>query len=92
MLSQYTTFKMGGKAKKVYFPENLMDLEEIKNTDMGAFQYIIGGGSNLLINDDREFDGVICTKRLNAIVKYEGEDEYYIGAAISCQKAIVSAQ
>lgn len=87
-LSEYTTFKMGGKVKRVYFPECLEDLEEIENTDEKAFKYIIGGGSNLLINDDREFHSAVCTKRLNSTIKYEGMDKYYIGASVSCQKAI----
>ena len=61
VLSKYTTFRMGGLAKKLYFPESETELLEIvQNTKLP--RYIIGGGSNLFINDQREFEKVISLR------------------------------
>ncbi len=64
-LKQYTTFKTGGKAKKVYIPDNITSftslLAELKNP------IIIGGGSNILISSKGVEQDVIITKKLDKI-------------------------
>ena len=88
LLSKYTTFRMGGGTGKIYFPETVDDLREMESIDREAFQYIIGGGSNLLINDSKVFSGVLCTKRLNHFIEEKTDGKYYIGSGITCQEAI----
>ncbi len=62
-LKNYTSFKIGGKAKNVYFPENIEEfidlLRKLKNS------LILGGMSNVLISSDGIEQDVILTKKLN---------------------------
>ncbi len=51
-----TSFKTGGKIKKVYFPSNLDDFVEITNTE-SDFQ-VFGNLSNTLVSSDG-YDGVV---------------------------------
>lgn len=88
LLSKYTTFRMGGVAKEMFFPEDTNDLGKLFNDNSEAFDYVIGGGSNLLINDKKEYEKVICLRKLNNQVEYLGKGRYYIGASIRLQKAI----
>lgn len=85
-LAKYTTFKMGGVAKKLYFPENL---EELKRLVISCKPlYIIGAGSNLLINDDKEFAEVINLRDLDLDIKNYGDGNFYAGASVRLQKLI----
>ena len=48
-LRKYTSIQIGGNAKVMYIPESTEELLELaKNHSVGK---IIGGGSNLLIDD-----------------------------------------
>lgn len=87
-LKKYTTVKIGGIAKKLYFPENRTEFIEIIETMYGKRKYILGGGSNLLINDQKEFDEVISLKRMDSSIENLGSGNYYIGASVSLQKLI----
>lgn len=87
-LSRYTTFKMGGTAKIMFFPENINDLREIYEKSPSAFDYIIGGGSNIVINDKRDFEAVVCLRNLNSDIEHLGEGQYYVGAGVRLQSLI----
>ena len=68
-LANYTTFKIGGKADKAYFPENSDDLFDIINTidfkkDRPLF---LGAGSNLLVSSNGYRGTVIITKNMDKI-------------------------
>lgn len=69
-MNKYTTYKVGGIVKTMYFPENKEELinllKEIKSS--GEKYFIIGNGSNLIV-DDNYFGGVIIN--LKDINKYE---------------------
>lgn len=68
VLAKYTTLRIGGKADIVVFPEEekIAELIEVIKNE-GIPYYLIGGGSNLLI-DDRGFKGVIInTKKMDRI-------------------------
>lgn len=56
-LSKYTTLKIGGTAKKFYRPSSLTELQNLSKK-LETLR-ILSGGSNLLINDEFEFDHVI---------------------------------
>lgn len=88
-LKKYTTVKIGGIAKKLYFPENNLELIEVLNTMKDKKKYILGGGSNLLINDQKEFDEVISLKFMDSSIENLGSGKYYIGASVSLQKLII---
>jgi UDP-N-acetylmuramate dehydrogenase len=87
-LKKYTTVKIGGIAKKLYFPENRAEFIEIIETMHDKRKYILGGGSNLLINDQKEFDEVISLKCMDSSIENLGSGNYYIGASVSLQKLI----
>lgn len=88
-LKKHTTVKIGGIAKKIYFPENSSELIEVLNTMNDKKKYILGGGSNLLINDQKEFDDVISLKLMDSSIENLGAGNYYIGASVSLQKLII---
>ena len=69
MLKDYTSFKIGGKADIMIFPDSVEKLSEIvsfshKNS---IPLFIIGKGSNLLVNDDGIRGIVINTCKLDKI-------------------------
>ena len=61
-LSKRTTFHIGGTAEKLYIPESEEELIQVSKDiyDRDHRVYVISGGSNLLINDDRAFPEVVC--------------------------------
>lgn len=87
-LAKYTTFKMGGIAKKLCFPENVDELKELIVSCNPL--YILGGGSNLLINDNRIFEMVIGLKYLDQEIINYGDGCYYAGASVKLQKLITT--
>lgn len=89
-LSKYTTFKMGGIAKKMYFPESTEELMNLADKHNHILDYAIGGGSNLLINDKRCFEEILCLKDFNKSLEHFGNGTYYIGASVRLQTFIKS--
>lgn len=88
-LSEYTTFKMGGIAKKVYVPKIIDDLRQIYIDDPKAYNYIIGKGSNLLINDRKVFPSVILLKNMEKTFKNLKNGRFYVSAFLSLQELIL---
>ncbi|AHH08571.1 UDP-N-acetylmuramate dehydrogenase [Borrelia anserina] len=69
-LAKYTTYKIGGLSKLFLAPKTLKDTELIFKTAIKEKVkiFILGGGSNLLINDEKEIDfPIIYTGHLNKI-------------------------
>lgn len=87
-LNKFTTVRIGGIAKKLYFPENRDELIKTLEAVRGPKKYILGGGSNLLINDKKVFDEVISIKLLDNSIESIGKGNYYIGASVALQKLI----
>lgn len=60
LLAQYTTFKIGGPAKYFFVAENKEEVVRAVNTAQTAREpyFILGGGSNLLVND-KGFNGMV---------------------------------
>jgi UDP-N-acetylmuramate dehydrogenase len=88
-LKKYTTVKIGGVAKKLSFPESRDELIEILEMMHGNKIYILSGGSNLLINDQKVFDEIICLKLLDTSIENLGQGNYYIGASLPLQRLII---
>lgn len=88
-LSRYTTFRMGGNVKLLYSPEELDDLKLLYRE--GKLHHIIGGGSNLLINDSIIYDTAVSLRNLNNEFQIISEKEngiFYIGSSVRLQTAI----
>ena len=67
-LKKMTTLKIGGKANELIFLEKEKDVYQLDKEDL---RYILGGGSNLLINDRRVFDRVISTRKLKEKISFD---------------------
>ncbi|AHH10781.1 UDP-N-acetylmuramate dehydrogenase [Borrelia coriaceae] len=69
-LTNYTTYKIGGISKLFLAPKTIKDTEYIFKAAIEEKTkiFILGGGSNLLINDEEEIDfPIIYTGHLNKI-------------------------
>ena len=82
-LKNYCSFKIGGKAKCIYFPENIEQtkrlINKFKNKKIAYF--LLGNGTNILFNDKKFIYPIICLKKLNKI-QTNGE-EIVCGAGAS---------
>lgn len=85
-LAKHTTFKMGGTAIRYYIPENENELLDVITNNKNYL--IISGGSNLLINDTKEFPCVIDMHKACTELKQIENGVFYIGASVRIQKAI----
>lgn len=87
-ISKYTTFRIGGVARKMFFPETIEELQDVINENGDIANHVIGGGSNLLINDECRYDSVLCLRNFNLEMKNMGQGRYYVGASVRLQKLI----
>lgn len=74
-MRNHTTFRIGGPAKFYLTPKTQEELTEVANLcrKEGMPYYVIGNGSNLLVQDEGYEGAVISTKMLNRIW-VEGEE------------------
>ena len=88
-LSKRTTFHIGGTAEKLYIPESEEELIQVSKDiyDRDHRVYVISGGSNLLINDDRAFPEVVCMAKACRELEQLHDGVFYIGASVRIQKA-----
>jgi UDP-N-acetylenolpyruvoylglucosamine reductase len=64
-LAKYTTINIGGVAKFFYIPETKDELIQTLSSLINSTYYLLGAGSNLLINDTKVFMHVISLSRFN---------------------------
>ncbi len=62
LLANYSTMKVGGRAKCIVFPKNFVELKKVfeEIEKCGLRHFVLGNGSNVLF-DDEGFDGVIVS-------------------------------
>lgn len=84
-LSNYSTFKMGGIALNLYLPESVDDLLSL---EFDTPLYLISNGSNVIINDKRQFDNVVCMKRFDGTICDLGDGRFRVGSGASIQRLI----
>jgi UDP-N-acetylmuramate dehydrogenase len=65
-IKKLTTFKIGGKIKEVYFPQNVDEIHEILNSVQNDIK-IFGNLSNTLISSDGYNGSIILTTNMNNI-------------------------
>ena len=87
-LDKYTTVRIGGIAEKFYIPENVHELIDVIGSTPPDELRIIGGGSNLLINDQKTFARVIHLKEVDNTIEHRGNGTFYVGASVTLQKLI----
>lgn len=77
LMKEYSNMRVGGIAKEIIFIENKYELEEIYNTRNNIF--LIGNGTNTLINDDYLDISFVSLKKLNDIsIESESEKEVLV--------------
>lgn len=69
-IKDFTTYKLSGHVKTVYFPDNVLELTELLQS-LDKYK-IIGNGSNLIISS--KYDGVLIS--LKNFDKLDIDDEY----------------
>jgi UDP-N-acetylmuramate dehydrogenase len=82
-LSKYSYYKIGGRARAIVFPKNSKELEKLFSV-IGSRFYILGAGSNLIIDDSPIQDWIICTRKLNhqKIIVDEEKKNVQVGAGV----------
>ena len=87
LLSKYTTYKVGGKAKVIVYPKNvecLIKLMKIISTN-GVKYKILGNGSNLLFSD-KDYNGVIIRLTELDNIEFLGHNKIRVEAGFSLMK------
>lgn len=91
-LARHTTWRIGGTAKMLVFPETLEHFEEIANylRTTGLPYAILGNGSNLLVPDEGFPGVVIKTSRLPGFVQFLDGPLVQVGAPMLNAKLVRS--
>ena len=85
-LSRYTTIHLGGRAKKICFPENINELKNTLLTISDSKFMIIGNGSNIAFRDGG-YDGVIISlRKFHRDTININNKKINVGAGVSCSK------
>ena len=86
-LKEFTTIKIGGKAKKIYFPENISDINNLADISKKARTLILGKGSNIAFKDYGYADDIISFKYFDRKGLYLSDNKYIsVTAGISCSR------
>ncbi len=85
-LTKYTTIRIGGNAKIIYFPENTNDLKKLESIFTREKTLIIGNGSNIVFKDKGYKYDLICLKRLKKSLSIIGSKNIYASAGTSCAR------
>lgn len=89
-LREYNTYRINGSTKLLISPNSIADLINILKTlkESNIKFYILGNGSNIVIND-KEYDGaVIRLNKLNGLEVYPEMDMAYAEAGVMLPKLV----
>ena len=78
----------GGVADSFYIPESVNELLDLLLELKKEHLYILSGGSNLLINDQKRYAHIIYMKSVDCSFENYGNGLFYIGASVRIQKVI----
>ncbi len=87
LMSKYTTYKVGGKAKAIVYPKNVECLTTLLDylSKNDILYKVIGNGSNLLFSDD-DYDGVIIKLKQFDDLTWINSNKLRVGAGYSLTK------
>jgi len=87
-LREFTTFRIGGKAKYFFLPfsEDCLKIALKILREQGINYYILGGGSNLLISSEA-IEGVVIKLDFKEILPL-GDNLFYLGAGVSVRSIL----
>ena len=92
-LKNMHTYRIDGKAKILIEPNSINDLVEVIKTlrEYKKPYFILGAGSNIVLND-KEIDGVVIKfSKLNGIEVYPEEDTIYAEAGAMLPKVVIDS-
>lgn len=92
-LKNMNTYRIDGKAKILIEPNSINDLAEVIKTlrEYKEPYFILGAGSNIVLND-KEIDGVVIKfSKLNGIEVYPEEDTIYAEAGAMLPKVVIDS-
>jgi UDP-N-acetylmuramate dehydrogenase len=92
-LKNMNTYHIDGKAKILIEPNSINDLVEVIKTlrEYKEPYFILGAGSNIVLND-KEIDGVVIKfSKLNGIEVYTEEDTIYAEAGAMLPKVVIDS-
>ena len=86
-LKNFTTIRIGGNSKKIYFPESMKDIFSLRKTLLSSKTLIIGKGSNIAFSDNGyKSDIVSLSKYSKTQISVVDEKYISIAANISCAR------
>jgi UDP-N-acetylmuramate dehydrogenase len=86
-LKNFTTIRIGGNSKKIYFPESIEDISNLKKILLLPKTLIIGKGSNIAFSDNGYKSDIISLSKYDKRGISVIDDKYIsITASISCAR------
>ena len=86
-LKNFTTIRIGGNSKKIYFPESIEDISNLKKILLSPKTLIIGKGSNIAFSDNGYKSDIISLSKYDKRGISVIDDKYIsITASISCAR------
>ena len=84
-LKNYTSFKIGGKAKFVAMPADIAELIDLMDflENKKIKHFVLGNGTNVLAPDETYNGVIVCTKLLNSVRLYSDYVQAFCGATIN---------
>ena len=93
VMAKYTSFRIGGPAKRMVFPQNEKDVTQLIALCREAkiFWMVIGKGTNLLIGDEG-VDGVVMNMAELSAIELRDDGTIYAEAGAQLSRIAVTAQ
>ena len=86
-LKNFTTIHIGGNSKKIYFPESIEDISNLKKILLSPKTLIIGKGSNIAFSDNGYKSDIISLSKYDKTGISVIDDKYIsITASVSCAR------
>ena len=86
-LKNFTTIRIGGNSKKIYFPESIEDISNLKKILLSPKTLIIGKGSNIAFSDNGYKSDIISLSKYDKTGISVIDDKYIsITANVSCAR------
>ena len=92
-LAKHTSFRIGGPAEVMAFPQNAEELSEIlKQSALLDYKIaILGAGTNILVPDEGMTGMVVCLKECMDVLQQLDGTRIRVGAGVSMARAAVFA-
>ena len=86
-LKNFTTIHIGGNSKKIYFPESIEDISNLKKILLLPKTLIIGKGSNIAFSDNGYKSDIISLKKYRKTqISIINDKHISVAANVSCAR------